>query len=347
VSELPVPANPAVTTTEAVEAVEIPPPQTLVCANCGASLSGEYCSACGQRHEPHIHSMAHFAGEAFESVTHADSRLWRTLWYLLAKPGYLTREFFDGKRAGYLPPFRLYLVISVAFFILGPSESSNVAIKDSQELELTESGEIRESGGDAVVPKTGDPAVDEKTDALINRSKSDGLNTIKVQGLTEFCRNFTGLPDSDNDARNKLRDNCRKITEGDGRELGRNFLHNLPRAMFVFLPILAFVMWLMYWRPKRYYVEHLLFLVHNHAFVFLGFSILLVLGKVPYVGDWIGWGWALGLLYMLWYLYRAQRVVYAQTRGITVSKYLFLLFTYLTTAFMMFILTLFYTALTL
>ncbi len=324
-SDLPVPATPA------AEVVEIPPPLTLVCASCGASLSGEYCAVCGQRHEPHIHSMSHFAGEAFESITHADSRLWRTLWYLLAKPGRLTREFFDGKRAGYLPPFRLYLVISVVFFIIGPSEDSKIAIKDSEALELTESGEIRESGGDA----------------LINRNKSEGLNTIKIEGLAAFCREFIDLPDSDNAARDHLRDNCRKVTQGDGRELGRNVLHNLPRAMFVFLPVLAFVMWLLYWKPKRYYVEHLLFLVHNHAFVFLGFSILLVLGRIPYVGDWIGWGWALGLLYMLWYLYRAQRVVYGQSRGITVSKYAFLLLTYVATAMMMFIFTLLYAAMTL
>ena len=324
-SDLPVPATPA------VEVVEIPPPQTLVCSNCGASLTGEYCADCGQRHEPHIHTMTHFAGEAFESITHADSRLWRTLWYLLAKPGRLTREFFDGRRATYLPPFRLYLVISVAFFIIGPSEDSNIAIKDSEELVLTESGEIRESGGNS----------------LIGGEESDGFHTIKVEGLTDFCREFMGQPDSDNTARDNLRDNCKKITQGNGRELGRNFLHNLPRAMFVFLPVLAVVMWLLYWKPKRYYVEHLLFLVHNHAFVFLGFSILLVLGRIPYVGDWIGLGWTLGLLYMLWYLYRAQRVVYGQSRGLTVSKYAFLLLTYVMTALIMFIFTLLYAAMTL
>jgi Protein of unknown function (DUF3667) len=320
VSDLPVPATPAVE-------VEIPLPQTLVCANCGASLSGEYCSACGQRHEPHIHSMVHFAGEAFESVTHADSRLWRTLWYLLAKPGYLTREFFDGRRAGYLPPFRLYLVISVAFFILGPSGSSNVAIKDSQELELTETGgiresePIRESGGKVIAD------AEKLEKAVVDSDKDDGVTTIKVQGLADFCRNFTGLPDSDNDARNRLRDNCRKIAEGDGRDLGRNFLNNLPRAMFVFLPILAFVMWLIYWRPKRYYVEHLLFLVHNHAGVFLVSTLLLLLGQVVSGSGLLALA---AVAYFAWYFYRALRVCYGQGRGRTVAKLLALAAVYAT-----------------
>jgi hypothetical protein len=321
VSELPVPAKPA------VEVAAVPPPQTLVCTNCGESLSGEYCAACGQRHEPHIHSMAHFASEAFESITHADSRLWRTLGYLLSKPGLLTREFFDGRRATYLPPFRLYLVISVAFFLLGPSESSRIAINDSETLELTES------------PATGISQAKPGADA--------DVTTIRVQGLADFCREFVEQPDSDNVGRNKLRDNCRKIAEGDGRELARNFLQNLPRAMFVFLPLLALVMWLLYWKPRRYYVEHLLFLVHNHAFVFLGFSIIILIGRIPGVGDWIGWGWALGLLYMVWYLYRAQRVVYGQSRWLTVAKYYLLLTTYVAMATVMFLLTLIYTAMTL
>ena len=103
-SELPVPA---------VKPPEPPRAQTLVCANCLAALNGEFCAACGQRHEPHIHTVAHFAGEAFESISHADSRLWRTLWFLFARPGFLTREFFAGRRVAYLPPFRLYLVLSL------------------------------------------------------------------------------------------------------------------------------------------------------------------------------------------------------------------------------------------
>jgi hypothetical protein len=335
VSEPPAPAPPAILNVPP----EIPAPATLVCANCGASLSGEYCAACGQRHEPHIHSVAHFASEAFESLTHADSRLWRTLWYLIAKPGALTRDFFCGRRAAYLPPFRLYLVISVVFFLLGPSENSNVAIKDAEASELA-AGQV--TGGEETAPGS-DAAVHLKTD----QKDDGGLNTINVQGLSDFCRGFAGLPDSDNATRDNIRDNCKTITEGDGRELGRSFLHNLPRAMFVFLPVLALVMWLMYWKPRRYYVEHLLFLVHNHAFVFLAFSILLLLGRIPVVGDWIGWGWGFGFLYMAWYLYRAQRVVYAQGRNLTIAKYSFLLLTYAFTALFMFILTLIYTAITL
>ncbi|HEX8783696.1 MAG TPA: DUF3667 domain-containing protein, partial [Steroidobacteraceae bacterium] len=90
---------------------------TARCDNCGAAVSGHFCAACGQRLEAPVQSLLHFTREATEDLTHADSRLWRTIGALLFRPGYLTREFLAGRRARYLPPVRLYLVISVAFFL--------------------------------------------------------------------------------------------------------------------------------------------------------------------------------------------------------------------------------------
>ena len=88
------------------------------CDNCGAAVPGKYCSHCGQRFEHAIHSVLHFTREAMEDLTHADSRLWSTLAALLFKPGFLTREFLSGRRVRYLPPLRLYLVLSVLFFLV-------------------------------------------------------------------------------------------------------------------------------------------------------------------------------------------------------------------------------------
>ena len=54
-------------------------PAPVLCDNCGAPVAGRYCSACGQRLEPPVHSLWHFTRVATEDLTHADSRLWRTL----------------------------------------------------------------------------------------------------------------------------------------------------------------------------------------------------------------------------------------------------------------------------
>ena len=112
----------------------------------------------------------------------------------------------------------------------------------------------------------------------------------------------------------------------NGQELQQVFLHNMPRAMFIFLPLLAGLMMLMYWRPRHYYVEHLLLFVHNHAFVFLVAGMALLLGRlVPRVP---GLNFAI-FLYFAWYMYRSMRVVYRQGRVLTVSKLLLLASFYL------------------
>jgi hypothetical protein len=76
------------------------------------------------------------AEETFETLTHADSRLWRTLRALLTRPGMLTREYFAGRRERYLPPIRLYLVLSVAFFLLlALNQRSAVALSSETRID--------------------------------------------------------------------------------------------------------------------------------------------------------------------------------------------------------------------
>lgn len=333
----------------------LPVARTLVCANCGADLAGEYCAACGQRHEPHVHTMAHFASEAFESITHADSRLWRTLGYLLTRPGFLTKEFFAGRRARYLPPFRLYLVISVVFFLFGLPEGVNLQLKrDPEEAAAME--RVRE----AAAAQTEDfpKAVEDVTARALERAAEasadpqdrggeKGVN-VSLSGLDDFCQAFVNQAQSDNQFRNNVRDRCLRIAAGDGVTVWNNAIHMIPRAMFVFLPLLALAMKLLYWRPKRYYVEHLLFLVHNHAFVFLALAIVLLLNRVPFLGgDWFGFVWLAVVLYMMWYVFRAMRNVYAQGRALTLAKYTLLGFTYCIATFVMLLITLLYSAFTL
>jgi len=122
-------------------------------------------------------------------------------------------------------------------------------------------------------------------------------------------------------------------------------MHNLPRAMFLFVPILAGAMMLMYWRPRHYYVEHLLLFVHNHAFVFL---LLLLAGLasalLPPLATWISWAVA---LYIAWYAYRSMRVVYGQGRSLTFVKLGLLSLFYLVSGSLMLALLSVYSALTL
>lgn len=340
---------------------ELPKPQTLVCANCGAELGGEFCGACGQRHEPHIHTVGHFVGEALESISHADSRLWRTLWLLFARPGFLTREFFAGRRARYLPPFRLYLVLSVIFFVVttlpdsSPTEAAatgrqaaavrtqNAAQDPGSQTSEAEVAEVTAAAEAGDIAKLAELAARHQAPAAAGAGVEDAM--VKVEGFKEFCNAFK-TPEaggSGRAARENIRKFCQRV-EGDGSELGAALVRNLPRAMFIFLPLLALMMKLIYWRPTRYYVEHLLFLVHTHAAVFLVFSVVALYSFIPVLGGATPFVFFIALAYMAWYIYRAMRNVYGQHGALTFLKYVFLFWVYVITATITLLLTLIFSA---
>lgn len=280
------------------------------CENCGAPVAGRYCGNCGQRLEPPVHSLWHFARVATEDLTHADSRLWRTLAALLFKPGHLTREFLVGRRASYLPPVRLYLVLSVASLLVASAVHTHLAVvqfDDSKPLASARVGKVE----DLAKPKA-DETPEQRADRLCAKSNYNGPWASTLQP--------------------RFHQACRRTVIDNGRDLQQAFLHNIPRAMFVFLPLLAGLMMLMYWRPRHYYVEHLLLFVHNHAFVFLVLGVALLLGNlVPHLP---GLNFAI-FLYFTWYMYRSMRVVYGQGRLLTMSKLVLLAFFYLVFAALM------------
>ena len=329
--------------------------------NCGAALAGEYCAACGQRHEAHVHTLGHFLGEAFESITHADSRLWRTLGYLLVKPGRLTREFLDGRRARYLPPFRLYLVISLAFFLIAgkpgflddDSQSEDSSERIAGLYKAADELQAQAQNNPAMAPVAEQLRASAKREQeRVEKLKASGADAATIERETGDKIEIAGCAKFEPNVPNASRGYqvihgfCQKMSHTSAREFLATIMHNVPRAMFVFLPLLALIMKLLYWRPKRYYVEHLLFLVHNHAFVFLAFSIVALLTSIPVVGPHLGLLDGLIWLYMIWYIFRAMRVYYGQSRLLTTAKYLAIGFSYTVTSVLVLGLTAVYSALT-
>jgi hypothetical protein len=96
---------------------ELAPPFTT-CTNCGASAAQSYCAQCGEK-QPGHHDLgvAHFAHEVFHELAHVDSKVFTTLRDLIAKPGFLTQEYFAGRKSRYVPPLRLFLVLFALQFL--------------------------------------------------------------------------------------------------------------------------------------------------------------------------------------------------------------------------------------
>ncbi len=87
------------------------------CPNCDAVLHGNFCGQCGQR--AHVHRTITGVGHEFlHYITHFDGKAWHTLPMLAFRPGRLTRDYIEGKRARYIAPVPLFLlVIFLMFFV--------------------------------------------------------------------------------------------------------------------------------------------------------------------------------------------------------------------------------------
>jgi hypothetical protein len=326
-----------------------------VCLNCGTALGGQYCGSCGQRAASRLISIWELLRDAFGDLLELDSRLWRTLIPLLIRPGKLTRDYLEGRRARYMPPFRMYLVMSIVFFLVAffdPREDLSILFEpeDPAVVESEESADDADAVRDEVMGElaaegiiagepdgTGvaaDAAADEDEAASAGQGVEISIGGDPKRNCDVDDINDADLPDwlASRLTEERLKVMCDRIIADDGQAFLRELLDNVPAALFVLLPLMALVLKILYPLSKRYYVEHLLFVVHYHAFVFLILTLQVLfrrLGTLIQVPEAPIDAVALAAsLYVPVYLYKSQRRVYEQGRFFTILKFLILTFAY-------------------
>ena len=326
---------------------ELPAGEMPECLNCGAHLRGQYCGNCGQRGSSRLISLWELIRDAFGDLFELDSRLWKTLVPLIIRPGMLTYDYLQGRRARYMPPFRMYLVLSLLFFLVAffdPRETFGIFYEPQTQEEAAaeerrEAAEIaeevrRDLAEEGIIVGAGSvtiPDEDEQEGGLnIHINGEDGadascqVDEFNINGPEWLKRRLT--PE-------RLVRICEEIKKDNGRQFLRNLYDNLPLALIVLLPIMAFVLKALYPLSRRYYVEHLLFFVHFHAFAFLILTLQILLSRV---NSMLPTPDAIGILvivaasfYVPVYLFVAMRRVYGQGRLITAVKYVTLTVAYL------------------
>ena len=341
------------------------------CLNCDAPLTGEYCASCGQHSKHHVHSTSALFSELVEDLFHADHRVWRTLRPLVFKPGKLTAEYLRGKRVTYTPPFRLYIVLSLIFFLSTSLQHDSVEVVTSDDA-LSKIG-VNANQPESATAQTYDidPDAAAQLDEFLDRIDRDkrpqvreqvekGLHRIApaeqknvMSGMANPCSPSAlggAIPETMH-GREQLLEACRKVTKNNGKDVVEGMREHAPHAMFFFLPLIALVTKVLYLGSRRYYAEHVLFFVHFHAFAFLLLSFNNVstwlFEKIPHTGFISGLVTTVIYVYLPLYLYRALRTVFGGGRFITSIRFMFLFGGYLTTAFLTFMIVAAYTAITL
>lgn len=216
--------------------------ETRRCASCGHPLSGRFCSACGEETvETHELSLKHFFGHSVvHEFAHVDGKIVRTLRSLLLRPGFLTCEYFAGRRTPYVNPLRLLLTSAILFALLAPPTKGSLTVglgwpRPFLQLHLS------------MLP----PAISETASIEENIKKVDVADIL----TNRWRRMEQSRPALSGEA---TAEKFNRLLESFGEFLA--FCSVIPIALLT---------WLIYRRRRPYLVEHLVFALHLEAFLLI------------------------------------------------------------------------------
>jgi hypothetical protein len=329
------------------------------CLNCGSELQGKFCHNCGQENLQIKESFGHMVNHAVSDYFHFDQQFFHTLKPLLLKPGNLTIEYMAGRRAQYLHPVKMYIFISLVFFVLifktnheivrvnNGKPVSKKEITDKVKKELEKNGNLTTDQKKHLtntvknaLPAGGVRINNDGSIVKINDDSDSDTGTGKDSTVVKYIAAQSKLPADERDGFWERFYN--KTTLAYKEKYGEHYKemfyedvkHNAPKAMFVLLPLFALILKVTFWRNRKFYVEHMIYAIHLHCFYFL-FSAIILLIQMILPASWTAvsnWLNVILCFYTLYYIYRSLRVVYNRRRWVTIRKMVTMSFMYWTAA---------------
>jgi hypothetical protein len=235
------------------------------CENCGALLTGHFCGQCGQAAVDYRRSFRHVIADILDSFLNWDSKFLASIGLLLTRPWKLTNEFLAGRRVRYINPLRLYLLASVLFFFVANYGERRAEKKESfqpirfDSTEETMPGEAHEPRRGATPPidRPGDAEDDEENGPhMMFGSDRNRTPTIFEAWLQQRVEEKIGKNGS------------------KGKFFLHSLMENLPYMMLGCIPLFAFVLKLLYFFRRIFYIDHLIYALHIHSFAYLSSLVI-------------------------------------------------------------------------
>ena len=288
------------------------------CLNCGAPLLGSHCHACGQ--PAHVHrTLSAFFHDLLHGVFHFEGKIWRTLPLLAWRPGKLTREYIDGRRASYVSPIALFLfVVFLTFAVFNLTTTGNdFEIGGTPTIKGGAAGVERGAEADladteaqlAAVRAAGKPTAAIKARIAGQREALEGIRSVRRGELPKAI----AAADKPGDAQWAQRINA---VWNHVRENPELLVYKLQSSAYKYswllIPLSVPFVWLLFPFSRRFHVyDHTVFVTYSLSFMLL----LLMVASIAVLSE--GWGGAIvvALLgYAPFHMYRQLREAYALTR---------------------------------
>lgn len=91
--------------------------EECVCKNCSTHFTGNFCPVCGQSRKVHRLTFLSMLQDGISVFTNLDNGLFRTITELYWRPGYMIRDYIQGKQKGYMKPLSLLFCLSTFYYI--------------------------------------------------------------------------------------------------------------------------------------------------------------------------------------------------------------------------------------
>lgn len=296
------------------------------CQNCGHIVEEIYCPHCGQKNTETRQSFGHLVGHFLEDLTHYDGAFWKTIKYLLFRPAFLTKEYLMGKRQLYVPPVKLYIFISfLTFLILAilPEypEQEDTSKKSEDHLTVEQINEVPVNLRDKENVWIKNITVKGNMTLYNPMSYRSEMEMYAIEQLKPDSLRLSPMERVMGGKLIKLYSH--NTPEQVGEKFSDSFSHNIPKIIFIYMPIFAFWLWIFHSKKRWYFFDHGIFTLHYFAFLLLNMTFILVLSNytVP-IKSCIGESMttiiltALFLCSMFWqvyYFYRAHHKMYHES----------------------------------
>ncbi len=313
------------------------------CLNCNYVVENRFCPNCGQENSDTRKTFHHLFIHFFEDLTHYENAFWKTIKNLFLKPASLTKEYLSGKRLSYLAPVRLYIFISfVTFFFI-----SIFPINENELINLDQNVtvQVKDKNGklvDSVISKK-KIKVSEVLDAIEKEEKQKNLpNAAQNEGFVNFGYKTIQELDSlqkygkEEEKLNNFEYDIVKKTllvkaKYNKKEMWEKFVagtrQNFPKALFVYMPLFALILWLFHGKKRWYYFDHGIFTLHYFSFLLLTVLFLFFFKKTmncfvdsTFTSVFSKVVTSVTYIWMFYYFFPAHHRFYGETRTISFLK---------------------------
>lgn len=300
----------------------------MTCLNCRQVVEKRYCPNCGQENSDTRKTFHHLFVHFFEDLTHYENAFWKTIRNLLFRPGSLTKEYMSGKRMSYLAPVRLYIFISFVTFFLMSVLPSNDSDETAEQTSTTKTN-FNLSGRDRAEAK-------QFTDSIKKANLGDGLTIGDYESVEKFDSIQNALPEKERATgfskwlqRRLAKVNGETTPEEFRKKFGKAIVHNIPKALFLYMPFFALFVWLFHDKKRWYYFDNGIFTLHYFSFLLLTLSIFMTLESITsYFTDSLGglMGFLVFGMLVWWFFYffRSHRRFFGESKAVSRIKSLLL-----------------------